>query len=171
MTAESVARAVLEPTAEPARLRKIFGRFPTGVVAVCADIEGKPAGMAVSSFTSVSLQPPLVSICVAETSTTWPELRQAPRLGVSILSAGHATACRQLSAKTGDRFAGLAVERTDLGGVFVLNAAGWLECAIEHEIRAGDHLIVLLRIEAVAVLAEAPPLVFHASRFSRLVEM
>jgi flavin reductase (DIM6/NTAB) family NADH-FMN oxidoreductase RutF len=59
------------------QLRKVFGRFPSGVVAVCADVDGAPVGMLVSSFTSVSLEPALASVCVMESSRSWSLLRRA----------------------------------------------------------------------------------------------
>ena len=95
------------------RLRRVFAAFPTGVTALAAEPEGIPVGMAASSFTSVSLEPPLVSVCVAQTSRTWPALRAASRIGVSVLADGHAEASRRLSAKDGDRFGGQRWRRSD----------------------------------------------------------
>ena len=71
----------------PADLRRVFGAFPTGVTAIAAFVDGTPVGLAASSFTSVSLDPPLASVCIAKTSTTWPVLRRAERLGVSYFTA------------------------------------------------------------------------------------
>jgi len=88
-------------------LRRAFACFPTGVTAVCALVDGQAVGMAASSFTSVSLDPPLVSVCVQNSSSTWRKLSPMSRLGVSVLSAGHENASRQLAAKTGDRFSGI----------------------------------------------------------------
>ena len=68
---------------DPARLREAFGVFPSGVVAVAAEVEGQLTGLAASSFTSVSLDPPLVSFSVASSSRTWPVLRRAGHLGVT----------------------------------------------------------------------------------------
>jgi flavin reductase (DIM6/NTAB) family NADH-FMN oxidoreductase RutF len=78
-------------------LRRAFAMFPSGVTAVCATVEGRPVGLAASSFTSVSLDPPLVSVCIAHTSSTWPLLRAAGRVGVSVLAEGHASIARQLA--------------------------------------------------------------------------
>ncbi|HEX2744921.1 MAG TPA: flavin reductase, partial [Streptosporangiaceae bacterium] len=72
---------------DPRWLRHVFGAFPSGVAVVAAVVDNTPVGIAASSFTSVSLDPALVSLCIAHTSTTWPVLREVPRLGVSILSA------------------------------------------------------------------------------------
>lgn len=95
MTALSPLQSVQEDTT---LLRSVFGRFPTGVTAVCAEVDGAPVGMAASSFTSVSLSPPLVSVCVQNSSQTWPVLRRARRIGVSVLSEEHeprARTCRR----------------------------------------------------------------------------
>jgi flavin reductase (DIM6/NTAB) family NADH-FMN oxidoreductase RutF len=151
-------------------LRKVFGRFPSGVAAVCGEVDQKPIGMAVSSFTSVSLEPPLVSICIAQTSKSWSLLRQARNLGVSILSAEHGFACRQLSAKSGDRFEGVSLRRSRSGALFIANAAAWLDCGIEREIDAGDHYIVLLAINSLGLDPDISPLVFHDSDFCKIAK-
>jgi flavin reductase (DIM6/NTAB) family NADH-FMN oxidoreductase RutF len=149
-------------------LRRAFACFPTGVSAVCAMVDGHPVGMAVSSFTSVSLEPPLVSVCVQSSSSTWPKLAPAPRLGVSFLSAGHEPASRQLAAKTGDRFSGIDWQASASGAVFIGGACVWLECSINQRFAAGDHEIVLLQIETLRIQPDVSPLVFHASRYRQL---
>jgi flavin reductase (DIM6/NTAB) family NADH-FMN oxidoreductase RutF len=153
---------------DPLRLRHVFGAFPSGVAAVAAVVDGLPAGIAASSFTSVSLEPPLVSLCIAHTSRTWPGLRSAPRLGVSILSASQELAVRQLSSRDGDRFAGLDWRVTGDGAVLLGEASGWLETSVEQVVRAGDHDIIVLRVHDLDADHEVSPLVFHASRFRRL---
>ncbi|CAO5153975.1 NADH:FMN oxidoreductase [Frankia sp. AiPs1] len=153
---------------DPLRLRHVFGAFPSGVAAVAAVVDGAPVGMAVSSFTSVSLDPPLVSVCVAHSSNTWPVLRTAPRLGVSILSAAQERAGRQLAGRGVDRFAELAWRTTGDGAVLLDGAGGWLETSVEQQVRAGDHDIVLLRVHDLDADHDVSPLVFHASRFHRL---
>ena len=156
---------------DAAVLRQTYGCFPSGVTALCAMLDGKPVGMAASSFTSVSIDPPLVSICVAETSTTWPLLRSAPRLGVSVLGESHEVAARQLSARNGDRFAGLGLDVTDDGAVLIEGSTAWLDCTIENELPAGDHSIVLLRIRALTPHLDIAPLVFHGSKFRSLARI
>ena len=157
---------------EPAPvLRKAFGCFPTGVAAVCAESADGPVGMAVSSFTSVSLDPPLLSVCMQNSSTTWPVLRQQPRLGLSVLAETQISAGQRLSKKTGDRFAETAWRTTEDGALFVLGAAAWFDCTIYAEIPAGDHTVVLLEICSLETQPELAPLVFHASRFRRLHEV
>lgn len=149
-------------------LRDAFGCFPTGVTAICALVNGAPLGMAASSFTSVSLNPPLLSVCVQNSSETWPKLCSMPRLGVSVLGAGQDIACRQLAAKTGDRFVGLGWEANERGAVYLREAAGWFECILAQRIPAGDHEIALLQVESFQAEPTVSPLVFHASRFRQL---
>ncbi|MFI5959410.1 flavin reductase family protein [Cryptosporangium sp. NPDC051539] len=153
---------------DPRRLRHVFGAFPSGVVAVAALTGDAPAGLAASSFTSVSLDPPLVSFCIARTSTTWPVLRAAPSLGVSILSGALEHAGRQLAGRAADRFAGLSWRATDGGAVLLEHASGWFETCIEQEVRAGDHDIVVLRVVDLDAHHDLSPLIFHASRFRHL---
>jgi flavin reductase (DIM6/NTAB) family NADH-FMN oxidoreductase RutF len=150
-------------------LRQAYAHFPSGVAAICAMAGDTPVGMAVSSFTSVSLEPPLVSVCADNGSATWPRLRTAAHIGVTILGAGQASVCRQLAAKQGDRFAGLTVHTTSSGAVFLDGGTAWLDCEIESEVPAGDHHIALLRVRALQTEAEHAPLVFHRSAFWRLM--
>ena len=153
---------------DPARLRRVFGAFPSGVTAIAALIDGSPVGIAASSFTSVSLDPPLVSVCVAHSSTTWPVVRDAPRFGVSVLAADQERACRQLSAHPGDRFADLDWRATPDGAVLLDGASAWLDCSTQAQHRAGDHDIVVLRVHDLDADHTIRPLVFHASQFRRL---
>src|SRR3984885_15656252 len=127
---------------DPRWLRHVFGAFPSGVAAVAAIVENIPVGIAASSFTSVSLNPALVSLCIAHTSTTWPVLRRAPRLGVSILSAAQERAGRQLADRRGDRFAELSWRATANGAVLLDGASGWLETSVDRQGRGGGHDIV-----------------------------
>lgn len=152
----------------PSSLREAFGHFPSGVVAIAAEIEGIREGLAASTFVPVSLEPPLVSFCVQNTSTTWPKLKGVPMLGISVLGEVHDEAARALAAKTGDRFAGLETVSRTSGAVFIKGTGLWLESAIEQLIPAGDHTIVVLRVSEVTVDAEVTPIVFHRSTFRRL---
>jgi flavin reductase (DIM6/NTAB) family NADH-FMN oxidoreductase RutF len=149
-------------------LRQAFGCFPSGVTAFCGLLDGVAEGMAASSFTSVSLDPALVSVCVANTSTTWPKLARLDRLGLSVLAGDHAPIARALASKTGDRFDGVEWTATDSGAVFVHGATLWLECAPFKRVAAGDHEIVVLQIVALAMYPDVAPMVFHRSNFHEL---
>jgi flavin reductase (DIM6/NTAB) family NADH-FMN oxidoreductase RutF len=165
---DAIGIAAASPRVDEAGLRRVFGCFPSGVIAVCAIVDGVPVGMAASSFTAVSVAPALVSICVQNSSTTWPRLRERPRLGVSVLAEYHGDACLSLSRKVGDRFAGVSWRELPGGGVLVHGASAWFDCRPAAEVAAGDHTIVLLEICALGADLDTPPLVFHGSRFRRL---
>jgi flavin reductase (DIM6/NTAB) family NADH-FMN oxidoreductase RutF len=152
----------------PASLREAFGHFPSGVIAIAAEVDGTRVGLAASTFVPVSLDPPLVSFCVQNSSTTWPRLKDAPYLGISLLGESHDHAARTLAAKTGDRFAGLKTSSTERGAVFVHGTSVWVESAIEQLVPAGDHTIVVLRVSDVTVHDDVAPIVFHRSTFRRL---
>jgi flavin reductase (DIM6/NTAB) family NADH-FMN oxidoreductase RutF len=151
-----------------ASLREAFGHFPTGVIAIAAEVEGVRVGLAASTFVPVSLDPPLVSFCVQNTSETWPKLKDLPALGISVLGESHDAAAKTLAAKTGDRFAGLETESRSSGAVFVHGTSVWLESAIEQLIPAGDHTIVILKVSELTVHDDVAPIVFHRSTFRRL---
>jgi flavin reductase (DIM6/NTAB) family NADH-FMN oxidoreductase RutF len=152
-------------------LRQAFACFPSGVAAVCGMVDGAPSGMAASSFVSVSLDPPLVSVCVAHTSTTWPVLRGLPRVGISVLSEDHGHVAAALAAKGGDRFATVQWEASAEGAVLIHGSSLWLECRIEHEVPAGDHDIVVLRILTIESYPDITPIVFHGSSFRQLAKL
>ena len=150
-------------------LRRVFGRFPTGVTALCATDRGKPVGMTASAFVAISITPPLVSVCIKHGSATWRQLRGLGRIGISFLGAGHAATARQLAQRGDDRFHGLGFEATPDGAVFLTDAGAWLDCSVEQEIAAGDHDIILFRLHRAATAEGILPLVFHSSDFHTLM--
>ena len=150
-------------------LRAAYSLFPSGVVAVAALVDGSPVGMSASSFTSVSLDPPLVSVNAHVKSGTWARLAGSPRLGLSVLGEDQSGICRQLATRgLTDRFAGIRWTAAEGGAVFVEDATAWLECEVTQRVRAGDHEIIVLRLHAVATSPQRPPLIFHASGYHRL---
>lgn len=164
MTASGL-RSVTNQDLDPVRLREAFGIFPSGVVAVAARVDGDAVGLAASSFTSVSLDPPLVSFSVANTSKTWPALRRAGHLGVTILADHHDVVCRQLAGDVAHRFDGLVVTESEDGALTLDDGLAQFDCSIADEVVAGDHTIVILRLHAVEHADTAQPLVFHRSAF------
>jgi flavin reductase (DIM6/NTAB) family NADH-FMN oxidoreductase RutF len=168
MTKSRLGPCVVPDRLDPLALRSAFSAFPSGVAILAAELESGPAGLTASSFTSVSLEPPLVLVCIGTSSRTWPGLRHADRIGVSVLSEHHAEVSTQLSATNGDRFSGLHWRHSDEGAMFLDGAAAWLDCSIEREIDAGDHNIAILRVHDLHAEPDIAPLVFHASQYRRL---
>lgn len=167
MLLEVIAVNLRVVPADPVELRAAYACFPSGVAALCALDGGQPVGLAASSFTPVSIDPPLVSVCSQKTSTTWPRLRQMLRLGVSVLADHQDEICRALAGK-GDRFRQVEWQQTGQGTVLVNDATAWFDCSIYREIEAGDHLLVLLEVHAMLADRQRQPLVFHHSRLRRL---
>jgi 3-hydroxy-9,10-secoandrosta-1,3,5(10)-triene-9,17-dione monooxygenase reductase component len=148
-------------------LRSALGCFPTGVAAVCArNGSGEPVGLAANSFTSVSLEPPLVLFCIATTSSTWVQLQQSPTFAISILAAHHEPVCRQLSMKGVDRFADLEWGDAPSGSPIIGGAVAWFDCTTAQRHLAGDHEIVVGEVTTFGTSDEGlQPLVFHRSKF------
>ncbi len=150
------------------QLRDAFGCFPSGVAAICALVDGTPVGMAASSFTPVSVDPPLVSVCIQNASATWPVLKARPRLGLSVMAEGHDAVCRQLASKHGDRFAGVEWDAGPDRSVLVRGSSMWMKVSLYEEVPAGDHVIALLEVHGLETAPDTPPLIFHGSRFRRI---
>jgi len=150
------------------RLRRVFAAHLSGVTALAALVDGRPRGLLASTFTAVSLEPALVSICVAHSSTTWPALREAPRLGLSVLAAGQEYAGRALSGPASDRFDAVNWRGSPDGAVFVDGASAWFDTTPADTFRAGDHDIVVLTVRDLDVDESAQPLVYHGSAFREL---
>lgn len=151
-------------------LRKAFGAFPTGVVALAGMSGPEPTVIVASSFAvGVSQEPPLVMFAVQQSSTTWPILRDLPSLGVSVLGESHTEIIRQLSAKDKtQRFAGVGTTVLPSGALLLDDAPVHFECAIESSHTAGDHEIVVLRVTGLANDHSKQPIVLHRSAFARL---
>lgn len=160
--------AVVSDVSPERALRSALAAYPTGVVAIAALSGGAPVGLAANSFTSISLEPPLVSISIARTSKTWPQLASADRLGISVLSAEHASIGRQLSSRTGDRFEGVDWRATDQGAVLIGGAALWLESSVYETCDGGDHEIILLNVHGTHLFEGVAPLIFHQSTFRNI---
>ncbi|MFD1210479.1 flavin reductase family protein [Arthrobacter sp. GCM10027362] len=162
-TPESVLR-LAEPTRE--QVKAAFSQFPSGVVALAALVEGRPAGFAASSFAAVSMDPALVSVCIQNGSSTWEKLRSGGRIGISILAETQDKAVFQLAGR-GDRFSGVDITELSSGAVLIGGASAWLECSLVQEVAAGDHCIALLSVHRLQTEDEIP-LVYHRAAVHRL---
>ncbi len=154
------------------RFREVLGRFATGVVAITAldPGDGRPCGLAANSFTSVSLDPPLVAFCVAHTSTSWPRVRGAGTVTVNVLGEHQRAVCLRMASRGGDKFAGLGWTASPGGGPVLDGALAWMDCAVEAEHPAGDHVIVVARVLRLDTYAEGGPLLFFRGGYGRFAE-
>lgn len=156
---------------DPVQLRQAFGVFPTGVVAVSALVKGEVVGLAASSFTAVSLNPPLISVSIAQASQTWGVLRHADHLGVTVLADHHGPIARQLAGPVESRFDDVLIHTSAEGSVTITDGIAHFDTTIYKEVEAGDHLIVLLQLHAVAHAGDdslGKPLVYHRSKFTKM---
>ena len=103
------------PVIDQARFRQVLGHFPTGVTVITSEAEGARVGLAVGSFFSISLDPPLVGFCVGHQSTSWPKIREAGRFCINILGHDQEDVCRVFAGKGEDKFAGIACREAETG--------------------------------------------------------
>ena len=141
--------------------RNMMGQFTTGVVIATGFHDGEATGFAAQSFVSLSLDPPLVALCPAKTSTSWPKLRASGHFCINILAEDQKPVC-DVFAQTGiDKFANLKWD-TDVTGSPVLDGViGYIDCELEAEHDAGDHVIAVGRVRAFATRGSGKqPLLF-----------
>ncbi|GLU45706.1 flavin reductase family protein [Nocardiopsis ansamitocini] len=152
---------------DTARFRAALRHHPAGVVIVTADVAGEPVGLTATSFTSVSLTPPLVSFYVATSSTTWPRLRLADSFAVHLLGEEQADLAARFAAKGADRFAPPTRWTRGAGGIPLLDGGTVRLVCARHETRLiGDHWLVVGEVTHSQVHADPPPpLLYHQGAF------
>ncbi|MFI9203562.1 flavin reductase family protein [Streptomyces sp. NPDC053048] len=170
-------RAVQEderPPPTPEEFRSVLGHFASGVTVITAPgMDGKPpAGFACQSFSSLSLEPPLVVFMVGRSSTSWPRIARAGVFCVNILGSGQKDLCRGFGARssqTADKFAGVSCKPSPVtGSPLIAGVPAWVDCTIHAVHTGGDHLIVIGRVEALGTdegAAGDGPLLFHRGAF------
>ena len=148
--------------------RDTMARFATGVAFVTGAPDGEPADLIINSFTSVSLEPSLVSFCPSRNSLTWSRIRRARRFGVNVLGRQHEHFVTRASPPGADRFAGLDWEPGHGGAPLLTDALATLECEIVAEHATGDHWIVVAQVDHLRISLNNDPLVFFAGAFRAL---
>jgi flavin reductase (DIM6/NTAB) family NADH-FMN oxidoreductase RutF len=162
---------VSEVSIDPAIFRQVLGSYPTGVAVITAlDGEGDPAGMVVGTFTSVSLNPPLVGFLPDKKSSTWPLIEQAGRFCVNILASDQQAVCRQMAAKGAERFTGLEMVISDHNLPVIVGSIGRIECTIHSVTEAGDHWFVLGNVLHMETTRDEDPMLFHRGRYGGFAE-
>jgi flavin reductase (DIM6/NTAB) family NADH-FMN oxidoreductase RutF len=150
-------------------LRSALGHFATGVTVLTARAaDDSPIGVTISSFNSVSLDPPLILWSLSLNSPNLEAFRNARHYAVNILAAGQNELSDRFASRTPDRFAGLAF-RTGLGNIpLIEECCAWFECSSEAHYPGGDHLILIGRVERFSEGKTDSPLVFHKGRYCAL---
>jgi 3-hydroxy-9,10-secoandrosta-1,3,5(10)-triene-9,17-dione monooxygenase reductase component len=139
------------PSFEPAEFRTVLGHFPTGVTVVTG-LDGElPAGFTIGSFTSVSLDPPLVGFLPKKDSITWAAIEPSGAFCVNVLGRHHTDLCWTFS-KTGneaERFTDVTWQPAPTGSPVIERAVAWIDCLVEDVYEMGDHYFVLGRVAAL----------------------
>ena len=152
------------------RLREAFSCFATGVTIVtCQGADGRPVGLTVNAFTSVSLDPPLVLVCIDAASKSLAAFEAAGAFAVNVLSAGQEDTAWRFTLRDGERFEGTVVE-TWKGAPILAGCVANFECVVDQALDAGDHRVIIGRVETLRYEPEAAPLLFLGSRFRELPE-
>lgn len=159
--------AVDSATFDEARFRSVLGHFATGVTVVSGVEAGEPLGLSVNSFTSVSLDPPLVAFCAAKSSSTWPRLRSVGAFAVNVLAEHQEHISRRFAARSRDKYRGLGWWPAPSGAPVLEGVLAWVDCTLEAEYDAGDHVIVVGRVQELDVADEGRPLLFYRGGYGR----
>ena len=159
-------------TFDEAAFRQVLARFATGVVVVTGATPDGPAGLTCQSFSSLSLDPPLVLLSTARSSTTWPRIAATGRFAVNVLAADQQEVSGRFAASGTDKFAGQAWRPGALGNPLLDGALAHVECDIDAVHDGGDHVIVIGRVRALEApgLDEASPLVYYRSGYHALAD-
>ena len=152
----------------PERFREVLGHVPTPVVIVTAagTSERGPAAMAIGSFVSVSLDPLLVGFFPAKSSSSWPLIRDAGRFCINVLADDQAHLSQGFATRGVDKFTGVAWKAGESGAPVLDDCVAWIECDLDSEVDAGDHLLILGRVTGLDLARDAHALVFHRGDYT-----
>ena len=162
----AVLAAVPErPRVEAGELRAALGQFATGVAVVTTrGLNGRSVGLTINSFSSVSLEPPLVLWSLSQRSSSLADFSAARTVAIHVLSADQEMLARRFAGSCADRFSGLARSIGPNGVPLLEDSVARFICTPHDRHEAGDHVIFVVRVEHFKRLGGAP-LIFHAARF------
>jgi flavin reductase (DIM6/NTAB) family NADH-FMN oxidoreductase RutF len=157
---------------DSALFRSVLGAYPTGVVVITAvDDAGGRHGLVVGSFSSISLDPPLVGFFPDRRSRSWAAIAAIGRFCVNVLGSDQLDLCRRFAARADDKFADLAHGHSPSGQPLLENAIAWIDCAIERVVEVGDHDLVVGAVEALGRRDQGTPLLFFRGQYHDLAEL
>jgi flavin reductase (DIM6/NTAB) family NADH-FMN oxidoreductase RutF len=148
------------PDIDPAVFRNVLGHFPTGVTAVTAVNDGQPVGMAIGSFTSVSLDPPLVAFLPTKDSGSWQVIRESGSFCVNVMAQDQMDVCGVMASRADDKFADVEWRAGPTGSPIIEGSIAYIDCTIDGVLDGGDHDIVVGRVVELDVMHSKDPLVF-----------
>lgn len=159
-----------ETTIDPEVFRKVLGTYPTGVCVITALDDGKPAGMVVGSFTSVSLDPPLVGFFPDKSSSSWPLIEKAGHFCVNVMASDQGAVCQAVVAKGDAKFVGVEYVISDHDLPVISGSIAAIECKLYSVTEAGDHWFVLGQVLRMESVREDEPMLFHRGRYGSFAE-
>jgi flavin reductase (DIM6/NTAB) family NADH-FMN oxidoreductase RutF len=152
---------------DSAAFRQVLGHFATGVTVITAAGPDGPVGMSIGSFTSVSLDPPLVGFLPGRTSTSWPDVEASGSFCVNVLATDQEHLSRVFSSKVANKFDGIGWRPGASGSPVLDGVLAVIDCDIAEVIPAGDHWFVLGRVRELHVARDAAPLVFYRGGYGQ----
>jgi 3-hydroxy-9,10-secoandrosta-1,3,5(10)-triene-9,17-dione monooxygenase reductase component len=156
-------------TVDPRTMRDVLGHFASGVTVVTAQgDDGGPIGFTCQSFSSLSLDPPLVVIAPARTSRTWPRLRALGRFCVNVLAEDQTALSTRFARSTADKFAGVSWRPSSQGQPVLDDVVAWIDCELWAEYDGGDHTLVVARVLDLGANPARRPLLFHRGTYGLL---
>jgi 3-hydroxy-9,10-secoandrosta-1,3,5(10)-triene-9,17-dione monooxygenase reductase component len=153
---------------DQARFREVLGHFATGVTIVTASEDGEPVGFSCQSFAALSLDPPMVILAPAKSSTSWPRIAEAGAFAVNILAEHQEAICLNFAVSGGDKFDGVAWTAGTTGAPLIKGSLATIECTLGAIYEGGDHELVTGHVVAMEV-GSGSPLLFYRSGFGRFV--
>jgi 3-hydroxy-9,10-secoandrosta-1,3,5(10)-triene-9,17-dione monooxygenase reductase component len=159
MTAETAD--VPPPVVDPRLMRDVLGHFASGVTVVTAIAPDGPIGFTCQSFSSLSLDPPLVAFAPSRASTTWPRLRAAGRFCVNVLAEEQSDLSQAFARSGTDKYAGVSWAPSPHGSPMLDGVVAWIDSELWAEYDGGDHTIVVARVLDLGADPGRSPLVFH----------
>ena len=161
-----------QSTIDPADFRKVLGSYPTGVCVVTAmGSDGRPAGMVVGSFTSVSLDPPLVGFFPDKKSSSWPLIEATGHFCVNVMGSDQQDVCRAVGARGDQKFVGVEYAISEHGLPVIADAIAAIECRLYSVTEAGDHWFVMGEVLRLESTREVDPMLFHRGRYGGFAEV
>ncbi|WP_043315614.1 flavin reductase family protein [Microbulbifer sp. HZ11] len=157
---------------EPLHFRQALGHYASGITVITSQLDNDPVGFTCQSFYSVSMAPPLVSFSVMSSSCSYPKIRRAGRFAVNILSGAQVEISNQFARRGADKWRGVDRKESPLGNPIITGSLHWLDCEIHAEHTAGDHLIVIGEVKALAQQGGTvdQPLLYFKGQYCNLAE-
>ena len=153
---------------DQARFREVLGHFATGITIVTAVEDNKPVGFSCQAFAALSLDPPMVILAPARSSTSWPRIAQAGAFCVNILAEDQEAVCRAFAVPGGDKFDGVAWTPGITGAPLITGSLAMVECTLGSIHDGGDHELVTGYVVGLEI-SDGAPLLFYRGGFGRFV--